>query len=55
MPHMMPMLWMFIFSMTLSFIFFLSSMIYFFYFPSISTKTPKFHSSNNFKKWIWMW
>nr|YP_009648512.1 ATP synthase F0 subunit 8 [Camponotus concavus]QCE31808.1 ATP synthase F0 subunit 8 [Camponotus concavus] len=51
MPHMMPMLWIFIFMSSFLFLFLLSTMIYFFYMPTL---TPK-KSNIKLHKWNWTW
>nr|AAR99229.1 ATP synthase F0 subunit 8 [Camponotus americanus] len=51
MPHMMPMLWMLIFILSFLFLFFLYTLIYFFYLPNLTYKK----SNMKYYKWNWMW
>nr|YP_010282320.1 ATP synthase F0 subunit 8 [Camponotus japonicus]UHM24983.1 ATP synthase F0 subunit 8 [Camponotus japonicus] len=53
MPHMMPMLWMLIFFLSLLFLFLLSTLIYFFYLPNLTRKNIKPNLKSH--KWNWMW
>nr|AIW06066.1 ATP synthase F0 subunit 8 [Polyrhachis dives] len=53
MPHMMPMLWIMTYFLTLFFLMITISLLYFFFIPNMNL--PKSKAPKKLYKWTWLW